>query len=227
MINAILSGVALGLLLSILIGPVFFMLIKTSIYDGFKSAMYLELGICISDAVCIFLSYLGLANILQEPQYRTTISCIGGVVLIIFGIVTYRSKVVLQNKIALPKRDDYLKLMLRGFVFNITNPSVIFFWVGAVGLSVSEFDGNKAHIFFYFLSTLIVVVLIDVIKAKLAMRLSKSITEKKLVMLSKIAGTGIILVGVVLIIKVLPNIISSIALLISATTTFSSIKPIS
>lgn len=201
MINAILSGIALGLLLSVLIGPVFFLLIKTSIYDGFKSAMYLELGICFSDAVCIFLSYLGLANLLQEPSYRPIVSWVGGIVLIIFGIVTFRQKVKINKKLAIAKRDDFIKLMLRGFLFNITNPSVIFFWIGAVGIAVNQFQGNKIHISSYFISTLAVVVLIDVIKAKLAMRLSKSMNEAKLSMLSKIAGTGILLFGVGIIVK--------------------------
>ncbi len=201
MINAIISGIALGLLLSILIGPVFFLLIKTSIYDGFKSAMYLELGICLSDAVCIFIAYIGLANLLQEPSFKPIISWIGGIVLIVFGIITYRQKIKLEKKITIPKRDDYIKLIIRGFLFNITNPSVIFFWIGAVGIAVSQFQNNKLFIATYFLFTLLVVIAIDILKAKLAMRLSKSINDSKLSLLSKIAGIGILLFGVGIIVK--------------------------
>jgi threonine/homoserine/homoserine lactone efflux protein len=200
-INAIISGIALGLLLSILIGPVFFLLIKTSIYDGFKSAMYLELGICLSDAVCIFIAYIGLANLLQEPSYEPIISWIGGIVLIVFGIITYRQKNKLEKKITISKRDDYIKLIIRGFLFNITNPSVIFFWIGAVGIAVSQFQSNKLFIATYFLFTLLVVIAIDILKAKLALRLSKSINDSKLSLLSKIAGIGILLFGVGIIVK--------------------------
>ena len=201
MINAIISGIALGLLLSILIGPVFFLLIKTSIYDGFKSAMYLELGICLSDAVCIFIAYIGLANLLQEPSYKPIISWIGGIVLIVFGIITYRQKIKLEKKLTIPKRDDYIKLIIRGFLFNITNPSVIFFWIGAVGIAVSQFQSNKLFIATYFLFTLLVVIAIDILKAKLALRLSKSINDSKLSLLSKIAGIIILLFGVGIIVK--------------------------
>jgi len=200
-INAIISGIALGLLLSILIGPVFFLLIKTSIYDGFKSAMYLELGICLSDAVCIFIAYIGLANLLQEPSYKPIISWIGGIVLIVFGIITYRQKIKLEKKLTIPKRDDYIKLIIRGFLFNITNPSVIFFWIGAVGIAVSQFQSNKLFIATYFLFTLLVVIAIDILKAKLALRLSKSINDSKLSLLSKIAGIIILLFGVGIIVK--------------------------
>jgi threonine/homoserine/homoserine lactone efflux protein len=200
-INAIISGIALGLLLSILIGPVFFLLIKTSIYDGFKSAMYLELGICLSDAVCIFIAYIGLANLLQEPSYEPIISWIGGIVLIVFGIITYRQKNKLEKKITISKRDDYIKLIIRGFLFNITNPSVIFFWIGAVGIAVSQFQSNKLFIATYFLFTLLVVIAIDILKAKLALRLSKSINDSKLSLLSKIAGIIILLFGVGIIVK--------------------------
>ena len=45
--------------LSLFIGPAFFVLIETSIKKGFKSAVFLDVGILISDAVCIYwLHYL-------------------------------------------------------------------------------------------------------------------------------------------------------------------------
>jgi threonine/homoserine/homoserine lactone efflux protein len=201
MIDAIISGLGLGLLLSILIGPVFFLLIKTSIYDGFKSAMFLELGIGLSDVVCIAGSYFGLVNYLQSPEHKFVISIIGGIVLIIFGLYTFNHKTSIQNKVSIPKRDDYVKLVLKGFVFNISNPSVIFFWIGAVSLAVSQYSGNAAHIGVYFLSTLSVVTCIDIVKARLAQKLSTILTEEKLNKLSKFAGIAIMSFGVVILLK--------------------------
>lgn len=201
MIDAIISGMGLGLLLSILIGPVFFLLIKTSMYDGFKSAMFLELGIGLSDVTCIFISYCGLVNYLQSPEHKFVISIIGGIVLIAFGWYTYTHKTSIQEKVSLPRRDDYLRLILKGFVFNISNPSVIFFWIGAVSLAVSQYGGNSVHIGVYFASTIAVVTGIDVLKALLAQKLSNILTDSKLALLSKVAGIAIILFGVVIIAK--------------------------
>lgn len=201
MFDAIISGVGLGLLLSILIGPVFFLLIKTSIYDGFKSAMFLELGIGLSDVVCIAGSYFGLVNYLQSPDHKFFISIIGGIVLIIFGLYTFNHKTSIQNKVSIPKRDDYVKLVVKGFVFNISNPSVIFFWIGAVSLAVSQYSGNTSYVGSYFISTLSVVTCIDIVKARLAQKLSSIINEDKLNKLSKLAGIVIMAFGVVILLK--------------------------
>ena len=201
MFDAIISGVGLGLLLSILIGPVFFLLIKTSIYDGFKSAMFLELGIGLSDVVCIAGSYFGLVNYLQSPDHKFIISIIGGIVLILFGLYTFNHKTSIQNKVSIPKRDDYVKLVVKGFVFNISNPSVIFFWIGAVSLAVSQYSGNAAHVGLYFISTLSVVTCIDIVKARLAQKLSSILNEDKLNKLSKLAGIVIMAFGVVILLK--------------------------
>lgn len=70
MMEAVKYGIGLGLFISILIGPVFFILINVSIKEGFRSAMYLDIGILLSDAVCILLSYLGMAALLNDRENR-------------------------------------------------------------------------------------------------------------------------------------------------------------
>ena len=104
MFSAFVHGILLGLLLSILIGPVFFMLIKTSINDGFRDAMYLEAGIFLSDIFCISVSYLGLAQLFVKPEYEKLILIAGGIILLIFGISTYLS----HKKIPKPRQTHLL-----------------------------------------------------------------------------------------------------------------------
>ncbi len=91
MIDAAIQGIILGLALSVLIGPVFFLLIQTSIKEGFKAALKLELGIISSDAFCIFVSYLGLARVLENPTIANYVGLGGGVMLLIIGVKTYFS----------------------------------------------------------------------------------------------------------------------------------------
>ncbi|WP_216351112.1 LysE family transporter, partial [Mucilaginibacter polytrichastri] len=51
MIEAIFSGIGIGLILTFLTGPVFFALIKTSIEKGFQAGIALALGVVTSDVV--------------------------------------------------------------------------------------------------------------------------------------------------------------------------------
>jgi threonine/homoserine/homoserine lactone efflux protein len=49
MINDILSGIPWGLFLSFMIGPVFFILLETSIIKGFRAALVFDLGVVLGD----------------------------------------------------------------------------------------------------------------------------------------------------------------------------------
>jgi len=53
MIEAIITGIGFGLVLSVLTGPVFFALIKTSIEKGFHAGVAMALGVVTSDMVFI------------------------------------------------------------------------------------------------------------------------------------------------------------------------------
>jgi threonine/homoserine/homoserine lactone efflux protein len=68
MLHTILKGTLLGLTLAGLLGPAFFSLVQTSIHRGFKSGMFLAIGIFFSDSLLIFLSYIGISQIFNAPQ---------------------------------------------------------------------------------------------------------------------------------------------------------------
>src|ERR1700686_381443 len=53
MIEAVISGIGFGLVLTFLTGPVFFALIKTSIEKGFQAGVALALGVVSSDMVFV------------------------------------------------------------------------------------------------------------------------------------------------------------------------------
>ena len=201
MLSAFAHGILLGLLLSILIGPVFFMLIKTSINDGFRDAMYLESGIFFSDIFCISICYLGLASFFTKPEYEHIILICGGIILVIFGITTYLSHKKMADPDAPPKRTPMHKLWLKGFFFNLSNPSVIFFWIGAVGITVSQYKSDSLSVAAYFSGTLITVTFIDVLKALLAVRIKSILTPKMFVRINQISGLAILAFGLVLLVK--------------------------
>ncbi len=203
MFSAFFHGILLGLLLSILIGPVFFMLIKTSINDGFRDAMYLETGIFLSDIFCISISYLGLAQLFVQPEYEKIILISGGLILLLFGISTYLSKKKMSDPDAPPKKTPVHRLLLKGFFFNLSNPSVILFWIGAVGLTVTQYKNNSLDVGIYFFGTLLTVTIIDVLKALLAVKIKRLLTPTLFVKITKLSGLAIIAFGGVILFKAL------------------------
>ena len=74
----ILSGILLGLMLAMLIGPVFFMVINTSIKQGFIQAAMFAVGVLISDIIFATITYYGSALIFYLKKYDHVIGLIGG-----------------------------------------------------------------------------------------------------------------------------------------------------
>ena len=55
MTSAVLEGVLMGLFLSVFVGPVFFLLIETSINKGIREAFIMDAGVILSDIAWIIL----------------------------------------------------------------------------------------------------------------------------------------------------------------------------
>ena len=56
--DLLLKGLVTGFILSIMIGPVFFVLLETSIRRGVKAALWMDFGVLISDLVYILIAYV-------------------------------------------------------------------------------------------------------------------------------------------------------------------------
>ena len=87
-----LEGVIIGLSLALIMGfgPSFFTLIQTSISRGFKSAMFLDLGIILNDIFIVAL--MMMTNVQFNINDRENVIYGGiaaGIILIIFGIYTF------------------------------------------------------------------------------------------------------------------------------------------
>src|SRR3569623_862753 len=86
MIEAVISGIGIGLVLTFLTGPVFFALIKTSIERGFHAGVYLALGVVCSDIVFVGSILFGSQFFEVTSQTKTIAGVIGSIILFVVGI---------------------------------------------------------------------------------------------------------------------------------------------
>ncbi len=204
MSDAIVQGVFLGLVLSVFVGPVFFMLVQTSVSQGIKAALVLDAGIVASDIFCIVLSYFGLAQLMQRPDYRLAFGIFGGTVLVVYGIYSFAAKKQEQIFKA-PKgltTAHGFKLFFKGFVFNTSVPSVIFFWIGTVSLAFAQFQNNQSRTLAYLSSVVLTYFIIDLLKIYLAAKARKFFSEKRQPLIKKFAGLALIIFGLIIIFRV-------------------------
>ena len=92
----LLKACSVGFLLSVMVGPVFFVLLETSIRRGFRAALVFDLGVLASDALYILLAYLFYAEVdkMSSGTNKALFGFIGGVIFIIYGIfIKQREKI--------------------------------------------------------------------------------------------------------------------------------------
>src|SRR5688572_17743811 len=84
--DIVLNGIVSGIVLAFLVGPVFFTIIQTSIERGFWSGFFVAVGVSLSDALYIIVSYLGLIQFIEAESFRYYLAYGGGGVLLAFGL---------------------------------------------------------------------------------------------------------------------------------------------
>ncbi|MEQ1732696.1 MAG: LysE family transporter [Bacteroidia bacterium] len=201
MITSITQGIVLGIILSFLIGPVFFLLLKLSMEQGQRQAAIFDVGVIASDVVVILLAYFGLSEVMQNPVVQKTIGTLGGAILIITAIVALikRNK---QPSTLTPVLTKKSTLMRNGFLLNISNPFVWLFWIASIGGAAGAYAQHKVYIINYFVACIITCIAFDVLKIKLATFLKQFLTPKRLLNVNIGVQLFLIAFGIMLIVKV-------------------------
>lgn len=201
-----LEGTILGFSLAFLFGfgPAFFALIQTGIHRGFWPGALLASGIFLNDVLIVLIALFGATSIFAEQANYQAMGIVGGALLIVFGIITYKRKTNLEeaneNNMDL-KSPHPLIYIGKGFLLNAANPFVWLFWISIVMGITARFGAQKSNLFLFFTGTLTVVFITDIIKTFAASRFKKFVTYKFLILINKLAGFSLIAFGVFLIIR--------------------------
>lgn len=193
----VVNGVLFGLLLSVLIGPVFFTVIQTSIERGFEKAVMVAMGIFFSDLSFIFLAYLGVSQVIQKSGYDAWMGYAGGIILVLFGIFSLFKSRRKAEKAAVEQRSfaGLFRYMLKGFLINGISPFVLLFWIGAMSLATLEYRYDGQMLVAFFGIILLVVFLTDIVKAYLALKLKNLITPRLFRTINIVVGIAMIIFG--------------------------------
>ena len=206
MITPIWEGLILGLTLAFLFGfgPALFALIQTSIHRGLWAGFQMAFGIFLSDVTLVTLCLLGALQIINEtPENQLVFGIVTGIILIIFGIVTFRRKVQIANNSNGEeiKSPSPLTYVLKGFFLNFTNPFVWLFWILWVTTFTANYRGETQSVVALFSTTLIVILATDMLKCFGAYKIKQHITPKFIQWINWIAGAGLSVFGIFLLIR--------------------------
>ena len=89
MIQDIISAIPFGIFLAFTIGPVFFILLETSITKGFRAALFFDFGALLGDTFFIFLAYWSTSKLSGYIKNNPNLFIFGGLIIIFYGLFSY------------------------------------------------------------------------------------------------------------------------------------------
>jgi threonine/homoserine/homoserine lactone efflux protein len=204
MINDILAGIPWGIFLSFMIGPVFFILLETSIIKGFRAAVVFDMGVIFGDIVFIGIAYLGSYRLIQSLKDKPALFIFGGILMLSYGIISFislrKEKKVdtkeIDNEII---RKNYLSLFIKGFFLNIINVGVLGFWLAIIISIGPKMDMETSRMMTFFSAVIISYLLVDCIKILLAKQLKSKMTPSNILKIKKGISVVLMIFGLVLI----------------------------
>lgn len=204
MIEDIQAAIPLGFFLAFMIGPVFFVLIETSITKGFRAAVAFDIGVITADIIFIGLAYFSSFQLLENLSNQPGLYVFGGTILAVYGLIIFFKKpkqTDLQDKTQNPSKTNYIELYVKGFLLNFINIGVLIFWLGLIVVTGPNLgnDTNRFMVFFGFL--ILTYFLTDLLKIALAKQLKKQLTAGIILKIKKILGLILIVCGLTLITK--------------------------
>lgn len=206
MINDILAAIPWGILLAFTIGPVFFVLLETSITKGFRAAMVFDCGVVFGDFVFILIAYFSTNQILERLKDDPGLFIFGGAIMLTYGIMSYvKEKKNYQKQLDEEIEDDniqknnYLGLFFKGFLLNFINIGVLGFWMGIIIVFGPKLNMETNRIILFIASIIVTYFLVDIIKIMVAKQLKSRMTPHNIYKIKRVISIVLMIFGVFLI----------------------------
>jgi threonine/homoserine/homoserine lactone efflux protein len=206
MINDIVTGIPWGIFLSFMIGPVFFILLETSITKGFRAALAFDLGVVLGDVFFIGVAYLGSYRLISSLKDKPALFIFGGIVMLAYGIISF-VKLKKQSKIQYEAIEDeiikknYGSLFVKGFFLNVINIGVLGFWLAIIISVGPKLEMQTPRMITFFTSVIVSYLLIDCLKIILAKQLKSKLTPTNILKIKKGISIVLIVFGLVLMVQ--------------------------
>jgi len=204
MINDILTGIPWGVLLSFMIGPVFFILLETSIIKGFRAALVFDLGVVLGDVFFIVIAYLGSYRLIQSLNDNSSLFIFGGFIMMAYGFISFlgtkKEKKIntksIDNEII---KKNYFGLFMKGFFLNIINIGVLGFWLAVIISVGPKLEMETPRVLTFFTSVILTYLGIDCIKIALAKQLKHKMTPTNIYKIKRGISVVLMIFGFALI----------------------------
>ena len=208
------NGIVFGIIISFMLGPAFFILLETSIKKGFKAAVFLDLGILLSDAIYLLAAFFVAEKINIWLTTNSFVKYIAGSVFITLGITFIYKNLLQIKKTNVAARDVKeieavktniiiypFQLIIKGLGLNAINPGVLIFWIAASTYATKELNLGDLQLITFFGITLLTMFMVDILKIYFSSRLKEKLNNKVLSIIGMLIGCLMVFFGVAICFK--------------------------
>ena len=207
MLQDILTAIPLGIFLSFLIGPVFFVLLETSAVKGFRAALVFDLGVVFADIVFIVIAYFSSYKLIESLKNDPALFIFGGILMLTYGIISFIKLNKLKNDVSeeeiefVFQKKDYRALFIKGFLLNFINVGVLLFWFLILITVGPKLELETTRILTFFTSVILTYLVVDTGKILLAKQLKHKMTPKNTLTIKKIISVLLIVFGIAIMLQ--------------------------
>ena len=207
MIQDILTAIPLGIFLSFLIGPVFFVLLETSAVKGFRAALVFDLGVVFADIVFILIAYFSSYKLIESLKNDPAIFIFGGILMLTYGIISFIKLKKLKNEVSeeeiefVFQKKDYRALFIKGFLLNFINVGVLLFWFLILITVGPKLELETSRMLTFFTSVILTYLVVDTGKILLAKQLKHKMTPKNTLTIKKVISILLIVFGIAIMLQ--------------------------
>ncbi len=200
----IIDGIYLGLALAILLGPIFIVLMQSTLEHGTKAGLTAASGIWVSDIIIVSLTLMFIKridSIVQHPSFIFWMGLIGGIVLIGVGVANVIKKSHLDLDTRQVTSSSWVGFWTKGFLVNTVNPFTFIFWLSTITSYVATKKLTVIESEYFVTAIILTIIFTDSLKVLMAKMIRQRMNEKTLNIINKVAGSALIIFGFVLLFK--------------------------
>jgi threonine/homoserine/homoserine lactone efflux protein len=197
-VDLLLQGLLIGATLTIMIGPITFTILVSSLTGGISYGITTATGMWVSDVLYISLCYFGaqqLRDVLQSAEMTQVIGTVGGCVLIAIGVFIWISRKRKEKERDPHKLLHYSGHWIRGFIVNTFAPFSLVFWPTVTLTIVLPKAISTSHASSFYAGVMTSIVIGDALKSVFAGWISHRISGVMIMQIRTGLAVLFVLVG--------------------------------
>jgi threonine/homoserine/homoserine lactone efflux protein len=203
--DAFIKGMLVSLAITLSIGPGLALQFQASVQRGFKAGFAVMGGRYLSDLSLLFLSYLGILQVVTNSNNRYICGMVGGAALVGFGVCFFMKKTktaLASSSISSLKGPETLySYFFSSFTINTMNPVVCVFWIGLVAITGANYGLHTQSMVDFFVGLLIAAVGVDLLKCYFFSKINLVLTSSFLGLINRVTGGVLTVAGIGVILK--------------------------